>query len=114
MADDVRDQFLLEMDDYALSCCQINNAYAIYGNKIEWITKNKRKIRVVDMTDEHLQNTSRFLESTQPRDYPWVKIINNEIKRRKRHAEREQDNQNANKGQNPRNKRGPGKDPKHL
>lgn len=29
-------------------------------NRYEWTTKDKRKVRIVDMTDEHLKNTLSF------------------------------------------------------
>ena len=75
-------EFSVESEiNYMLRYCQIQRQ----AKSRVWITKDGKKINVSDMTDQHLINTTKFIERNNVNDLyiPWLLVFYNELDKRK-------------------------------
>lgn len=75
-------EFSVESEiNYMVRYCQIQRQ----AKSRVWITKDGKKINVSDMTDQHLINTTKFIERNNVNDLyiPWLLVFYNELDKRK-------------------------------
>ena len=90
MADYYRDESLeweLSIGKEYLDGLHCTEIWVLYQkNKLKWTTKEKEKILVKNMSDEHVVNTKNFLvnkKSDNTAVAEWIDVFNAEIEKRK-------------------------------